>query len=205
MHVKKKELEMILQRIPPLKSPKPSLEQYQTPASIAADILFLAYDDVHDKVVIDLGCGTGIFSIGCSLLGAKKVIGIDIDERAIEIARKKADEMNVDVNFMVGDINKAKMKGNTVIMNPPFGAQYDNKKADSLFIKKALEIASVIYTIHLKKTMPFIYSLISSLQGKITYSKDYIFPIKKTFPFHEKKVEKFEVKMLRVQKTFIKE
>jgi len=200
MYVKKKELEMILQKIPMMESPKPSLEQYQTPASIAADILFLAYDDIHDKVVIDLGCGTGIFSIGCALLGAKKVIGIDIDEKAIEIARKEAKKMNVDVHFMVGDIDKVIMKGDTVIMNPPFGAQQSNRKADTAFIKKALEIAPVIYTIHLKKTMPFLHSFISSLGGKITYEKDYLFSIKKIFPFHEKKVEKFEVTMARIIK-----
>lgn len=198
MRVKKKELEMLLQQIPMVKSPKSSLEQYQTPASIAADILFIAYDNVHNGVVIDLGCGTGMFSIGCALLGAKKVVGIDVDENAIEIARKKAKEMNANIHFLREDVSDIDIKGDMVIMNPPFGAQRSNKKADTLFLKKALEIAPIVYSIHLKKTIPFIRSFISSIEGKITYSKDYIFPIKKTFLFHEKKVEKFEVMMLKI-------
>ncbi len=201
MRVKKKELEMLLQQIPMVKSPKSSLEQYQTPASIAADILFIAYDDVHNSVVIDLGCGTGIFSIGCALLGAKKIVGIDVDENAIEIARKKAKEMNANVHFLREDVSDIDIKGDMVIMNPPFGAQHSNRKADTLFLKKALEIAPIAYSIHLKKTIPFLRSFISSIEGKITYSKDYIFPIKKTFLFHEKKVEKFEVMMLRIAHT----
>ena len=99
---------------------------------------------------------------------------------------------------MVEDIKKVRVEGNTAIMNPPFGAQRSNRRADVVFIKKALEIAPVVYTIHLKKTIPFLRSFISSMGGEITYAKDYIFPIKKTFSFHEKKVERFEVTMLRI-------
>jgi putative methylase len=196
--VKKKELEILLQHIPMIRLPKPSLEQYQTPAAIAADILFLAYEDVHNKEVVDLGCGTGIFSIGCSLLGAKKVVGIDIDEKAIEIARRKAKEIKANVHFLIEDVKGINISGDMVIMNPPFGAQRKNRKADVLFLEKALEIAPIVYSIHLKKTIPFIFDFTSSIGGKITYSKNYIFSIKKTFTFHEKKERKFEVTMIRI-------
>lgn len=40
--------------------------------------------------VLDLGCGSGILSIAALLLGAKSVIGIDIDSVAVEIAQKNA-------------------------------------------------------------------------------------------------------------------
>ena len=91
--MKKKELELLLQQVQGTDQIRSSLEQYQTPAFIAADILFLAYNDVHKKVVIDLGCGTGMFSIGCALLGAAGVYGIDIDKKAVQIAKKNACEV----------------------------------------------------------------------------------------------------------------
>ena len=69
--MKQKELEMLLQKIPEFNSPKPNLEQYLTPAPIAADLLFTAaqYGDIENKIVVDLGCGTGIFSFGAYLCG----------------------------------------------------------------------------------------------------------------------------------------
>jgi putative methylase len=195
--VKKIELELLLQQIQGMDPFRSDLEQYQTPASIASEILFLGYNDVHKKVVIDLGCGTGIFSIGCALLGASKVFGIDIDKKAVEIARRNAAAAGVNVHFLMKDVCTVKITGDTVVMNPPFGAQKENKNADSVFLKKAIKIAPVVYSIHLKKTIPFLRPFISSLKGEIALAKEYSFPIKKTFSFHEKKVKQFEVVMLK--------
>ena len=88
--MKRKELEMRLQRVAPFDDPSAALEQYPTPSTIASDILFSAYanGDVCDKTVNDLGCGTGIFSIGAKLLGANVVRGYDISRSALDVARK---------------------------------------------------------------------------------------------------------------------
>jgi ubiquinone/menaquinone biosynthesis C-methylase UbiE len=43
-----------------------------------------------DKVVLDVGCGSGKFSAGIGRLGAKKVIGFDIGQRGLEFAREQA-------------------------------------------------------------------------------------------------------------------
>ena len=40
--------------------------------------------------VLDMGCGSGILSIASILLGAKQVVGVDIDENAVRIARENA-------------------------------------------------------------------------------------------------------------------
>ena len=90
--MKKKDLEIALERVRPFTDPDPALEQYPTPATIAADILFSAYSagDIQGMKVMDLGCGTGIFSIGAALLGAGMVVGYDISESALEIARENA-------------------------------------------------------------------------------------------------------------------
>ena len=41
--MKKKNLELLLQKVPIFDTPDPSLEQYNTPANIASDIIFTAY------------------------------------------------------------------------------------------------------------------------------------------------------------------
>lgn len=196
--MKKKELEIALQKIPPIESPSPSLEQYSTPAEIAADILFNAYEDIYRKKVIDLGCGTGIFAIGSALLGAREVIGIDIDDSAIKIARREAERFSLkNISFVEGDIESMEVNGDVAIMNPPFGSQMGNRNADRAFLKKGLEVAPVVYSLHLKSTIPFIKILASSLGGEITYSRDYDFPIKRTFSFHKKRAVVYEVTLLR--------
>lgn len=43
-----------------------------------------------DHSLIDIGCGTGVLSIGALLLGAKAATTIDLDGNAVEIARKNA-------------------------------------------------------------------------------------------------------------------
>ena len=40
--------------------------------------------------VLDMGCGSGILSIASILLGAKHVVGVDIDENAVRIAKENA-------------------------------------------------------------------------------------------------------------------
>lgn len=199
--MKKKELELLLQKTPVFDKPIPQLEQYQTPAEIAADIIFTAHQfgDIKHNVVVDLGCGTGIFSIGAYVTGAKKVVGIDIDERLITIAQDYADNNNLNITYLVRDIKDVDFKCDTVIMNPPFGAQKKNRRADRLFLEKGFTLAPVLYSLHLSKTIPFINQLVKALQGEITYSKEYMFPIKHVFMFHKKKVVKYEVTVLRIR------
>ena len=198
--MKKKELEIFLQKIPDFEKPKPGLEQYVTPAGIVADIIFIAFQmgDIKNKIVLDLGCGTGIFSVGAYVAGAKKVTGIDSDEDAIKTAKKFADEKKLKIDFIVKDVKDVDILCDTVIMNPPFGAQKSNINADRRFIEKAFEKANVIYSLHLTKTVSFIEKMISSLKGNIDFTKDYYFPIKHSQPFHAKKVVFFDVTLLRI-------
>lgn len=51
--------------------------------------------DLKDKLVIDYGCGSGILAIAALKLGAKRVIGIDIDPQAIQASRDNAERNNV--------------------------------------------------------------------------------------------------------------
>jgi len=198
--MKQKQLEILLQQIPKPTKPIPHLEQYTTPATIAADVMFTAYNwgDIHEKTVVDLGCGTGIFAIGAYLLGAQNVKGFDIDPNVISIAKEYAAKNNYTIEFTAQDITQIQTSCDTVLMNPPFGAQKANLQADRKFIEKGFEIASVLYSFHLKKTIPFIEKMITALKGDITYQKDYDFPIKWIFDFHYKQVVSYKVALLRI-------
>jgi putative methylase len=198
--MKQKDLEIILQKVPTYESPNPFIEQYMTPSNIAADILFTAFGfgDIQDKKVVDLGCGTGIFSFGAKIANAKEVVGIDIDDQAIKIAKNYAEKNNENIQFITKDVKDADIRCDTVITNPPFGAQKSNRWADRRFIEKGFEISKVIYSLHLSKTIPFIEKLVSALNGEIDYKKNYLFPIKHTYVFHKKKIENVDITLLRI-------
>ena len=48
-----------------------------------------------DEQVLDYGCGSGILAIAAAKLGAAEVVGVDIDEKALEAARANALRNNV--------------------------------------------------------------------------------------------------------------
>jgi len=198
--MKQKELEILLQKVPYYDQPNPYIEQYMTPANIAADIIYTAcqYNDIQGKTVVDLGCGTGIFSYGAKLTEAKEVIGVDIDEESIKIAKNFAEKNNTYIKFLVEDVKNVDLKCDSVIMNPPFGAQKSNRWADRGFIEKAFEISKITYSLHLTKTIDFIEKMVSSLDGEITNYKEYNFPIKHSFSFHNKKILNVDITLLRI-------
>jgi putative methylase len=198
--MKKKELEILMQKVPYYEYPNPFIEQYITPASIAADIIYIAFGfgDILGKKIVDLGCGTGIFAYGAKITGAKDVVGYDIDEKVIDNAKNFANKNNLDIKYYVKDVKNVEKSCDTVIMNPPFGAQKSNRWADRGFIEKAFEISTVIYSIHLTKTIDFIEKMIASLNGEISYSKNYLFPLKHTYDFHKRKCLNCDVTLLRI-------
>lgn len=53
------------------------------------------FDETTGKTVIDFGCGNGKQAVEIALNGAKKVIGIDIEEQRLEQAEKLAGKFHV--------------------------------------------------------------------------------------------------------------
>lgn len=200
MNIKKKDLEISLQQVPPPPTPSPRLEQYTTPAPIAADIIFTAYQlgDIQERSVLDLGCGTGIFAVGAALAGAKDVAGIDIDPTLIAIAKAFSTRHHLRITYHVQDIKTITQSADTVLMNPPFGAQKANQGADRRFLEKATQIAPVTYSLHLTKTIPFLHTLITALHADITLERLYQFPIPAQFTFHTKLKATQDITLLRI-------
>ena len=46
--------------------------------------------------VLDLGCGSGILSIGALLLGAQSAVGVDIDPNAVDVCYNNADDNGIE-------------------------------------------------------------------------------------------------------------
>lgn len=200
--ITKKKLEMALEKIDSFPNPNPQLEQYITPSEIASELLYNAYlkNDIEGKVVYDLGCGTGKFSIGASLLGAERVIGVDKDPLALETARKNTNMFGIgNIEFIEEDVKDIKGKADTVIQNPPFGVQ--KNQADRVFLEKAFEIGDVIYTMHKSSTRDFIVSYINRLGGSISDSKTVEFALKKSYKFHKADIKRIKVDIYRIRRS----
>jgi len=56
----------------------------------------------QSKTVIDIGCGSGILSIAALKLGAKQVLGVDIDTESITNSRENATTNRVGDELMLG-------------------------------------------------------------------------------------------------------
>ena len=197
--MKKRDLEIRLQNLAPFKEPKVELEQYPTHSSIATDILFEAYanGDIAGKDVVDLGCGTGIFAIGASLLGASSVKAYDLDDGALAIAKDNADALGCDIDFIQADISEVEGKFDTALMNPPFGSQ--RKHADQPFLRTAMRVADVVYSIHMACTLDYLNKETQMFSKEIVGHRIYKYDIPHTFTFHTKTKKSVDIVAINIR------
>jgi putative methylase len=209
LNISKKELEIILSKLKPHEQPKPSLEQYTIPSSLAAEILHIARmnGDIEGKRVADLGAGTGRLAIGAAILGAKEVKAIDIDEKSLQTAREnlitaeKIMGTEIKVEFLNQDISTFKGNFDTIVQNPPFGIQTEH--ADRMFIQKALECGKKIYSLHkdgYEKTVDFLTKFIESCGGHVLQIQGFTFDMPHTFKFHSKPKYSYNVDLYIIER-----
>jgi putative methylase len=180
-----------------------SLEQYPTPATIAAAVLFSAemdHGDIGDKLVFDLGCGDGIFAIGAALLGAKKAVGVDVQSKALKASLRNSNLLGTEdtTDWVLGDVSNLTLKAPS---NPPFGVK--KRGADLRFLRKAISIARVTYSMHLsgEKNRIFLRSAVEDLGGDITQIESFEFPIPRIYKFHRKERHMIRVDLYRICKV----
>ena len=201
-----RDLEITLEQLEKSAERDVSLEDYPTPAPIAAAILFAAeieHGDITGKVVCDLGCGDGIFAIGAALLGAKHVLGIDIQSKALKVCQRNSKLLGTDgtTDWVLGEVPSLEFREtiDTVVSNPPFGVK--KRGADLVFLRKALSIARVTYSIHLagEKNRQFLTRNVEKLGGIVTQVETFEFPIRRLFEFHRKEKHMTKVNLYRIE------
>ena len=69
--------------------------------------------DWDDKIVLDVGCGTGNFANAVAKKGAKHVLGIDFAEEAIRIAKKRYKQKKLD--FKIQDVKQLDKKFDVIV------------------------------------------------------------------------------------------
>jgi putative methylase len=220
--IRKLDLERFLASVKPQPNPKVELEQYTVSEQLAANMLYIAAyinDDVLGKSVLDLGCGTGRLALGAAFLGAKEVVGVDIDRSAIETAKEnQAGTCLGNVQWVLGDISSVVGSFDTVLQNPPFGVQ--TREADRAFLVKALQVAPAVYSLHnhpevderlikrLKSSQGFLQVEPSSFMARFIAKNGgeiravYALPmaIPKMFDFHKKTRHDFVIDLYVIQK-----
>lgn len=208
---KKKDIATELQKLDLIEHPKVELEQYCTPPDIAADLIHMVGMDMDicGKSVLDLGCGSGILGLGMIVLGANKMVGIDVDSEAlkaaqcnVEIIGDKFDEevielFQYDVKTLTrSDLPEHWRTFDLVICNPPFGTR--ESKIDQVFVEKGLMFADVVYSIHKYSTREFWKTKAKELGVEMdVIIPELRFPVKKTFSFHKHKAVDIQVQFIK--------
>ena len=221
--IRKLDLEIFLSKVAPQPSPQARLEQYTISESIAATTLYIAAysnNDIVGKTVLDLGCGTGRLALGASYLGAKEVLGVDIDKLAIKTAYENSKKAGLadKVQWVIGDISAVVGRFDTVLQNPPFGVQ--TREADRAFLVKALEVGNSVYSLHnhpqtdkqlikqLKASQgflqvspsPFLEKFVAQHNGVVKAVYAMLMTIPRMFDFHTKVKHDFVIDLYVIEK-----
>lgn len=199
--MKLKNLKIELSKVKRFEKVSYKLEQYMTPPEMATSTIFAIhseYNDIENKVVMDLCCGTGILAIGCSFFNPKLLIGVDIDKDALEVFKGNLDQFECDCELIRADFNSLEIPFgvvDTIIMNPPFGTKI--KHQDLKALEKALTIANVVYSMHKTSTREFLLKRFPS--SKVIAQMKYDLP--RTYDFHKYKNKVIEVDLIRFVNT----
>ena len=199
--MKRQQLEIALSHLENSPSPKLAYEAYDLNPAAVSEILFLAetrYGDLKNRSVLDLGCGSGILAIGAALLGAKEVVGIDINSESVEAAKRNAHLVQVVADFIAGDIEAIRGTFDVTVMNPPFGTR--KKGVDVIFLQKAMSVSKRVYSLHKRgeQNRMFLRNKVESLRGSVDAIFEIGIEIAKTYEFHKKRRYSVDADLYRV-------
>eukprot|EP00764_Aduncisulcus_paluster_P013006 gnl/Carplike_NY0171/6234_a8561_286.p1 GENE.gnl/Carplike_NY0171/6234_a8561_286~~gnl/Carplike_NY0171/6234_a8561_286.p1 ORF type:complete len:240 (+),score=44.91 gnl/Carplike_NY0171/6234_a8561_286:36-722(+) len=201
------------------------LEQYYTPADIAAHIMFIANNDgnIEDRHIVDLGCGGGILGFGALFCGAKKVTFVDVSDESISTLKEnlkhfdlvEGDNDGQEIEIIQLDIGEEITKESyldisipscdTVIMNPPFGCY--RKGIDTIFLSIATIITSssphgAVYSLHKSSTRSYLIKRVCGWargHGRLTILGQFKYPLERKYKFHKKDEKEIEVDLIFIK------
>jgi putative methylase len=186
--VRRSDLVRALARVPLPSAPRADLEQVATPAEAAADLLLAAvrWDGLAGRSVVDLGCGTGRLAIGAAMLGAAPVVGVELDGRLLEAARRAGAVAGVEVEWVVSDVGDFDRPADVVVMNPPFGAQ--RRHADRPFWDRAFDLARrTVHAYALTDSRTFIAKRAVARGAQVLETQPVAWEFPRTFPHHTRR------------------
>ena len=194
----KRQLEIILSKLKILETPTLRLEQYPVSPEAAAELLYMAgfeHDDLEGRI-IDLGTGTGRLAIGVALMSQTHIVGVDIDARALELARENAKTAGVKVEWVQSTIDQLDGTYDTVIMNAPYGTR--TVHADTRFLDKAFQLAPTTYSIHKASTRTFLARYVHKSNRRIAEARTMSLKIPHLYTFHTRRWKSIEVDLCRI-------
>jgi putative methylase len=177
--------------------------------------------DLAERTVVDLGAGTGVLSIGAALAGGGRVVGVEVDERALEIARENERTMatadggtgeagataeadsggSLAIEWVRADATRPPLPpadGPTVVMNPPFGARDGQEGADRAFLTAASTVAGVSYSVHNAGSLDFLEAFAADAGGRVTDAFAAELALERTFDFHDADREPISALVVRI-------
>eukprot|EP00088_Acartia_fossae_P039577 TRINITY_DN41205_c0_g1_i1.p1 TRINITY_DN41205_c0_g1~~TRINITY_DN41205_c0_g1_i1.p1 ORF type:complete len:211 (+),score=64.29 TRINITY_DN41205_c0_g1_i1:359-991(+) len=203
--MKLKELECHLQEVDEFEDPKILLEQYPTRPHIAACMIHTmasSFDDIEGRSILDLGCGCGVLSIGCVMLGAGSVLGLDIDTDALDTCQQNLEAFDIDnVDLVQSSVlaadNLLREKVEVVVMNPPFGTKH-NKGLDMIFLEQGIKLATrAVYSLHKTSTREHVLKKGESWGTKPQVLAELRYDLPATYKHHKKSSVDIQVDFIR--------
>jgi putative methylase len=134
-------------------------------------------------------------------LGAKSVVGVDVDVDAIRTAVLNRSQLGVEVDFITGDIDCVRGNFDVAIMNPPFGCW--KRGADLRFLRKAVEIGNTVYSLHKRneRSRRFLSEAVGELGAVVNAIYEVEVVIRRTMEFHKRKRYKVQADLFRITKV----
>ena len=94
------------------------------------------------------------------------------------------------------DVSRISLRGiDTVVMNPPFGAQKASA-GDRAFLSRAIKTAKTVYSLHNRGSERFIRAFVQPCTVQEVHRL--ACPLKRSFEFHSRSVKTIEVELYRI-------
>lgn len=147
-------------------------------------ILGMFLDDLHNKTVLDIGTGSGALLLYAHYHHGNKLIGIDIQEKALKLAKKNLDNYTKNYELIHSSIQDLNIKPvDVIICNPPFFEVGNMRCSDNwnkamfeetmsleeMFVgfRKFLKDNGEIYTLYPAERFPELYQMCLKYKLKI--------------------------------------
>ena len=145
---------MVLSGLEQIPSQSVELEQYATDGDLAARWLtdISNFGDLQEGCsVADLGAGNGVLALGAVALGAGRIVLIEADQAACDVAKSNAESLGFadSVEVILATLGSDPVdlgSADLVITNPPWGRQ--SPKADRPFLDAMLSAQVTSHLMH---------------------------------------------------------